>query len=148
MSKMKYSKTGLISGIALLGVITGCASYQDEPHHARRYAPPQTVYVESDPIVQDDYIYYPSYQVYYSSTRRQYIYQEGRSWVARPAPRVSVHELFASPSVTLNFHDSPANHHAMVVRQYPTNWAPPGRSPKHEQGNRDDGEGNNQGGHR
>ncbi len=66
-------------------------------------------------LVQDDYVYYPGYQVYYSSNRRQYIYQDGRSWVSRPAPpRVSVDVLFASPSVRLDFHDSPAIHHARL----------------------------------
>jgi hypothetical protein len=31
-----------------------------------------------------------------------------------------------SPSVKMNFHDSPANHHAQVVKQYPKNWKPSG----------------------
>jgi hypothetical protein len=98
------------------------------------------VYVESGVVVQDDYVYYPGYQIYYSSNRRQYIYREGRSWVSRPAPpRVSVGVLFASPSVRLDFHDSPANHHATVVRQYPKHWAPPGGSPNRGQGNKDNG---------
>jgi hypothetical protein len=26
----------------------------------------------------------------------------------------------------MNFHDSPAQHHAEVVRQYPKNWKPAG----------------------
>ena len=79
----------------------------------RVYAPPPPVYVEAGVVVQDDYVYYPGYQVYYSSNRRQYIYLEGRSWVSRPAPpRVSVDVLFASPSVRLDFHDSPSIHHA------------------------------------
>jgi len=57
----------------------------------------------------------PRLQVYYSSNLRQFTYLEGRSWVSRPAPpRVSVDVLFASPSVRLDFHDSPANHHASV----------------------------------
>jgi len=78
-------------------------------------------------MVQDDYVYYPGYQVYYSSNRRQYVYQEGRSWVTRPAPRgVSVNLLLSSPSVRLDFHDSPAQHHATIARQYPKNWVPPG----------------------
>src|ERR1043165_4407630 len=110
--------------ITLLSTMTGCASHMDERHHARGYAPPPTVYVESEP--QDDFVYYPAYQVYYSSNRRQYIYVKDRSWVTRPAPsRVSVDVLVASPSVRLNFHDEPAIHHAAVVRQYPQHWSPP-----------------------
>ena len=139
MNKTKRSKIGFILCAALLGALTGCVGYVDGSRPARVYVQPP-VYMEAGVVVQDDYVYYPSYQVYYSSNRRQYIYLEGRSWVTRPAPpRVSVGVLFASPSVRLDFHDSPANHHATVVRQYPKHWAPPGGSPNRGQGNRDDG---------
>jgi hypothetical protein len=128
---------GFVLGAALLGVLTGCNGHGDGPHNARGYGPPPPVYVESGVVVQDDYLYYPRYQVYYGSNRRQYIYRDGRSWASRPAPpRVSVDVLFASPSVRLDFHDSPAIHHATVVRQYPKHWAPPGWSPN--QGQRND----------
>jgi hypothetical protein len=128
---MKQSKIGFVLGAALLATLTGCVGYVDHPHHARVYAPPPPVYVQSEVVVQDDYVYYPSYQVYYSSNRRQYVYLEGRSWVTRPAPpRVSVDVLFASPSVSLDFHDAPSIHHATVVQQYPKHWAPPGHGKK------------------
>jgi hypothetical protein len=85
-------------------------------------------------VLQDDYVYYPGYQIYYSSNRRQYVYLQGRSWVSRPAPpRVSVEVLFASPSVRLDFHDAPSIHHASVVRQYPKHWSPPGANSNHGQ---------------
>jgi hypothetical protein len=91
------------------------------------YAPPPPVYVESAVVLEDDYVYYPGYQVYYGSNRRQYVYREGRAWVSRPTPpRVSVEVLFGSPSVRLDFRDAPAAHHATVVRTYPKNWPPPG----------------------
>ena len=97
-------------------------------------------------MVQDDYVYYPGYEVYYSSSRHQYAYREGRAWVSRPAPRgVSVNVLLASPSVRMNFHDAPAQHHSAVVQQYPRNWKPPGanqgHNPKDKQ--RDGGKDNN-----
>ena len=64
-------------------------------------------------VAQDDYVYYPNYECYYSVSRRQYAYREGNAWVSRPAPRgVSVDVLMRSPSVKMDFHDSPANHHA------------------------------------
>jgi hypothetical protein len=137
-------KIGFVSGTILLGILTGCVGYVDEPHHhVRGYAPPPAVYVEEG--IQDDYVYYPSYQVYYSNTRHNYIYLEGRTWVTRPAPpRVSVGVLFASPSVRLEFHDSPARHHSQVVRQYPKHWAPPGREREnqgHSRGNPGNGRG-------
>ena len=123
-------KAGFVFCVALAGALTGCIGYVDRPEPRRVYvAPPAR---ETVVVMQDDYVYYPGYEVYYSNSRRQYIYLEGRSWVARPAPpRVSVDVLFASPSVRLDFHDAPAHHHAALVRQYPRNWAPPG--PNHGQ---------------
>jgi hypothetical protein len=42
--------------------------------------------------------------------------------------------LLASPSVHMNFHDSPANHHAEMLRQYPRTWRADGGRPdlKHD----------------
>ena len=128
-------KTGFVLCAALLVALTGCVGYVDEPRHARVYAPPPPVYAESRVVVEPEYVYYPSYQVYYSGNTRQYVYLEGRSWVSRPAPpRVSADVLFASPSVRLDFHDSPSIHHATVVRQYPKHWAPPESSHDNKEG--------------
>ena len=116
-------KIGFALCVAAVGAQTGCIGYVERPRAER-------VHVETPEtriVFEDDYVYYPGYEVYYSNSRRQYIYLEGRSWVTRPAPpRVSVDVLFASPSVRLDFHDAPAHHHAALVRQYPRNWAPPG----------------------
>jgi hypothetical protein len=139
---IQTNKVGFVLCAALLGTLTGCVGYVDGPRTGVYVAPPVVV-------VQDDYIYYPGYQVYYSSSRHEYAYREGRTWVSRPAPRVvSVDVLLASPSVRMDFHDSPANHHAAVVKQYPKNWAPPGsnqgRNSDNRKGNpRDDRGGNN-----
>ena len=112
----------MVLGAALLAALTGCVGYVDGPHE-RVYAP--SPIVEPIVVVQDDYVYYPSYGVYYSSSRRQYAYQDRGAWVSRPSPRgVSADVLLASPSVRMNFHDSPANHHTEIARQYPKNWAP------------------------
>jgi hypothetical protein len=111
-------KAGLVLSAAFLVTLTGCVGYVDGPRAAVYVAPPV---VE----IQDDYVYYPNYEVYYSVSRHQYAYREGNAWVARPAPRgVSVDVLLASPSVKMDFHDSPAQHHATVVKQYPKNWKP------------------------
>jgi len=107
------NKLSLVLSAALLTTLTGCVGYVDGPRAGVYVAPPVVV-------VEDDYIYYPDYEVYYSSSRHQYAYLDGGAWVSRPAPRgVSVNVLLASPSVRMNFHDSPANHHAEIVRQYP-----------------------------
>ncbi len=143
MNKTNKSKIGLVSCVALLGVLTGCI-VEDGPHHHRAvgvYVAPPTVYVappvvqvEPAVVVEDSYVYYPGYQVYYNSYRHQYSYREGRDWVVRPAPpRVSAEVLFASPSVRLDFHDSPANHHTTIAKQYPKHWAPPGPGRGHDE---------------
>ena len=121
-----YSSIGFVFSVALLGALRMCRLCG---RAARRSVRPGAIGVRGDGVaVQDDYVYYPAYQVYYSSSRHQYVYQDGRSWVSRPAPpHVAVNVLFASPSVNVGFHDSPANHHAEIARQYPKQWVAPRR---------------------
>jgi hypothetical protein len=128
MEEFKYSRLGFILSTVLLGALTGCVA--DGPRHAGGYAQPPPDYVASGVVLlQNQYVYYPCYQVYYISNRREYVYWNDHSWVSRSEPpRVSADLLFASPSVKLAFHDSPSIHHASVVRQYPEGWAPPGSS--------------------
>jgi hypothetical protein len=148
MNRTKLTKTGFVLGAALLGALTGCVGYVDGPRSEGVYVQPPSVGV----VVQDDYVYYPGYQVYYSSSRRQYTYREGRSWVSRPAPpRVSAEVLLAAPSVRLDFHDSPSIHHASVVKQYPKKWKPPGQEKEKRgngRGNQGNGKGNGHGNHK
>ena len=111
-------QAGLVLVATLLFTLTGCVAYVDRPAQGSVYVEPYATFA-----VVDDYVYYPDYECYYSVSRHQYAYREGNDWVARPAPRgVTVNVLLASPSVKMNFHDSPANHHAVVVKQYPRNW--------------------------
>jgi hypothetical protein len=128
----KAGKVGLVLTATFLVTLTGCVSYVDGPH-AGIYTEPSMV------VVQDDYMYYPAYQMYYGSHSHQWYDREGSSWVARPAPReVSVDVLHASPSVKMDFHDSPANHHTMVVKQYPKNWKASGSNQAQKQNQKDD----------
>ena len=128
-------KIGFVFCAALAGALTGCVGYVDQPRGGGAYVEGPSVQVESRVVVQPEYVYYPDYQVYYSSHTRQYVYRDGRAWVSRPAPpRVSVGVLFASPSVRLDFHDHPSTHHATVVRQYPRHWAPPAQGHGRNQG--------------
>lgn len=127
-------RLGLALAAALLTTLTGCVGYVEQPVSSGPY-------VEAT-VVQDDYVYYPNYECYYSVSRRQYAYREGNSWVSRPAPRgVSVNVLVASPSVRMDFHDSPANHHDNVVRQYPKNWKPSGSNHGQNENRKEDGRG-------
>ncbi len=139
----KHSQNKFAIGIALMGLLTGCVGYVESPHHSRVYAEPAPVYVQSEVVVHDNYVYYPGYEVYYSGSRRQYVYREGSTWVSRPAPpRVAVDVLIASPSVVVDFHDAPAIHHATVVETYPKHWTPPGWNHGNKEGRR---EGNKEG---
>ena len=134
---LKTNKVGFALAAALLVTLTGCVGYVDGPRAG--------VEVESPAFaVQDDYVYYPQYECYYSVSRHQYAYREGNAWVARPAPRgVSVNVLMRSPSVKMDFHDSPANHHATVVKQYPKNWKPSGaKQSQNRKDDKQDGENN------
>jgi hypothetical protein len=145
----KPDKVGLVLTATFLVTLTGCVGYVDGPR-AGVYVEP-AVQVDAGFVGQDDYVYYPGYQMYYGSRSHRWYDREGSSWVAHPAPRgVSVDVLHSSPSVKMTFHDSPANHHAAVVQQYPKNWAPsgshPGQKEDQKTGNRnqhDDRGGNN-----
>jgi hypothetical protein len=132
-SFLKNSKTGIVlTATMLLTTLTGCVGYVDGPRAEVAVEAPSVV-------VQDDYVYYPNYGIYYSGSRHQYASLRAGAWVSESSPRgVSADRLRASPSVRMDFHDSPANHHAAVARQYPKNWKPthsnqrPGQSDQHD----------------
>ena len=135
------NQAGLMLGAALLVTLTGCVTYVDRPAQGSVYVAPYATFA-----VVDDYVYYPDYECYYSVSRHQYAYREGNSWVARPAPRgVTVNVLLASPSVHMDFHDSPANHHAAVAQQYPKNWRPSGANQRQQEDRKDNPPGGNNG---
>jgi len=135
----KAGPAGYVLGSAILLSLTGCVGYVDRPAQGSVYVEPYATFAE-----QDDYVYYPSYECYYSASRHQYAYREGNSWVARPAPRgASVETLRASPSVKMDFHDSPANHHAAVAQQYPKNWKPSGGNQGQQENSKDNQPGGN-----
>jgi hypothetical protein len=139
----KNGKAGVVLGAALLATLTGCVGYVDGPRAEVYVAPPV---VETGVVVEDNYVYYPGYDVYYNSSRHQYAYLEGGVWVSRPQPRgVSINVLLASPSVRMDFHDSPAYHHAEMVRRYPRNWAPSGSHQGQKERRKDDDNGGDHG---
>jgi len=127
MKIKNHTNIGLLSLTALCGVLTGCVGYQDGTHKSGSYAHHRSGYNGGSVVMQDDYVYYPRQQVYYSSNHQQYTYQENSTWVTRSSPpRGSTKVLHASPAVRMDFHDSPRTHHASVVRQYPKQWTPSG----------------------
>lgn len=115
------ASAGLLTAGALLILLTGCVAEGSGRHtgyRSRSVAQVQTVVV-----FEDDYDYYPGYEVYYSRNRKEYVYRDGGQWVRRSQPSgVSLNILLAAPSVRVDFRDSPERHHAEVVRAYPRSW--------------------------
>lgn len=128
MHYSNYPMRRVSAGSALIGasvalLLSGCVS-EPAPRYSHR-SPVQVVQPEV-------YIYYPAYEVYYNQTRGQYIYYDGRGWVAhREPPRRWARELRRSPWVRMEFNDAPERHHADVARRYPRSWS--------ERRDRDDG---------
>jgi hypothetical protein len=119
---LKTNQAGFALGAVLLMALAKCVSNADAQSAVLTVNTPVVV---PSVVVQDNYVYYPSYGVYYNSSRHQYAYMDGNAWVSRPAPLgVSAEVLLASPSVRMDFHDSPEKHHAEMLKQYPKNWAP------------------------
>jgi hypothetical protein len=136
----KTGKAGLVLNTVLLIALAGSVSYAEGQRVGLTIGLP--VVVVAPPVVTvapDNYVYYPSYGVYYNTTRHQYAYLDGAAWVSRPAPLgVSASVLLASPSVKMDFHDSPANHHEAMVHKYPKNYSA-GRSEQRDTGHGDAG---------
>lgn len=133
-------KIGLIVVSTFLITLTGCMNERStrySGYHGNRSSGHMQVAVN----FQDDYDYYPGYETYYSRNRREYVYRHNNRWVRQSEPSgVSLTVLLSSPSVRLDFHDSPERHHEQVTRSYPRNWTPPGQSRNDHDGDRDDGD--------
>jgi len=121
---LKPKQTGLVLGAILLAVLTKGVGNADAQNVGITVGPPVIV---APVVIPDDYVYYPNYGVYYNSRRHQYHYLKGDAWVTQAAPEgVSVDVLMASPSVDMDFHDSPEKHHTEMLKKYPRNWKPSG----------------------
>jgi len=117
------NKIGFVLGAVLLAALTKGVGSADAQGIGITVTPP--VVVAPAVAVQDDYVYYPNYGVYYNSGRHQYAYLENGAWVWQPTPQgVSAEVLLASPSVNMDWHDSPERHHAEMLKRYPKNWKP------------------------
>lgn len=109
----------LAAPICLL-LFAGCAG---TPSGRGGYRASREVEVQPAMVFEDDYDYYPAYEVYYSRNRGEYVYFDRNRWIRSSEPRiVSRHVLVATPSVRMDFRDSPERHHNSVVRSYPRDW--------------------------
>jgi len=119
-----FRACGIRSALAilLLGALTGCPATPAVVQVATPAPVPAApaVAVVAQPVVTAGLIYYPDYEVYYDPGVRVYWYIDGGRWVNGPRPgSVSVDILQHAPTAQMNFRDSPENHHAQVVQQYP-----------------------------
>jgi hypothetical protein len=110
--------------VALVGTSAGCVV---EPVGGRAYVAAPVV-VAAPVGIEGGLIYYPDYEVYFDPGARAYWYARGGGWIRGPRPEgISVNVLLASPSVRMDFRDSPAYHHGEIVRRYPHGWRPENR---------------------
>ena len=134
---IKTKNAGFVLGAVLLAALANGAISADA-QVGIRVIPPTIVVappVVAAPVVvvQDDYVYYPNYGVYYNSHRHQYYYLQNNAWVIQPQPfGVTAEVLLASPSVNMDFHDSPSKHHDEMLKRYPHDWHPPGDHQDHQ----------------
>jgi hypothetical protein len=140
------NKMGFVLGAVLLAVVTenaanaGGLSVGIVITPPVVIVPPPVVVAPPVAVVQDDYVYYPDYAIYYNSSRHQYAYLNGGAWVFAATPYgVSAEVLLASPSVHMDFHDSPEHHHAEMMQKYPKNWRPGGQDHGHDDHGQDHG---------
>lgn len=129
---------GPIAGTVLWLVLSGCAPSAPSTTTTTQVTTPAPAPApEPVAVAQDDYDYYPGYEVYYSRNRHEYVYRDGNSWVRRPQPRgITVDVLRAAPSVRVDFHDAPERHHDTVVHSYPRNWRRPDNQDDRKDGHR------------
>jgi len=132
---IKTNSAGFVLGAVLLAALANGAISAEGQGIGIRVTPPTIVVappvvVVAPPVVvapvvvvQDDYMYYPNYGIYYNSGRHQYAYLNNGIWVTAATPYgVTADVLLASPSVHMDWHDSPEKHHAEMMQRYPKNW--------------------------
>lgn len=118
----KFKRLGFVSTLVLLVTFTKSVGSAQAQTAGATVTPPIVV---APVVIQDNFIYYPNYGVYYNSRRHQYHYLKDNVWVSQPVPTgVSVSVLQASPSVNMDFHDAPEKHHAEMLKKYPHDWKP------------------------
>ena len=124
MTRAHFRLVPIAGSLLAAGLLLATAGCADTPAWGGWSSAPTVAQIQVERGVQPDWVYYPAYQVYYSSNYQEYIYWDAVDWVTRPAPILPLtpEKLQASPSVGLGFHDSPALHHAAVAKLYPRDW--------------------------
>lgn len=130
---LKAGSGTFATAAVIAGLLSGNAAHAQDLHASINVNVAPTV-APNTFDAKDDYVYYPAQNVYYSKHHHRYAYIKNNAWVtAATPPGVTVEALQAAPSVNLDFHDSPALHHADIVKKYPRDW-----KPEHRDERRDD----------
>jgi len=118
---VKAGKAGLALAILTGGALIAPATYADDIRVGVNIPVPAPTVT----VAPDNYVYYPAYGSYYSPKRHRFAFIRGNSWVwdASP-PGASATVVLGSPSVNMDWHDAPWNHHRDVVKTYPKDWRP------------------------
>ena len=119
MPQHPFLPAGVIAGTCLLTALTGCMTAGSGPSSHLPARPP----VSASLMIDDDYDYYPRYEIYYSRRRNEYVYRDANAWVRRSDLRgITLAMLDSGPVVRMDFHDSPEFHHGSIVQSFPRNW--------------------------
>jgi hypothetical protein len=121
---LKTNQAASVLGAMLLAALAQGTTTAEGQSIVVKVAPPVVT------VAPDNYVYYPHYGVYYNRDRHQFVYLKGDTWITAAAPDgIGADMVLASPSVVMDFHDSPERHHADILKRYPRNWAPAGDHP-------------------
>jgi hypothetical protein len=124
----KTKRTALILGALVTVALIKCGgTVQAQQVTVTVPAPSVTV------VAQDDYVYYPQYGMYYNGFRHRFYCLNNGVWVVAAAPvGFTADVVLASPSVHMDFHDSPEHHHADIIKRYPHDWKPAAHDDHHD----------------
>ncbi len=99
-----------LSAIAILGA-AGC-TYTDRQHDGYAVSGPNT-----HTVAQQDYVYYPTHNVYYSRGADNFRVYEGNRWVTVTTPRnVNRQRVLATESVSIAQYGTPERHYTEYVQ--------------------------------
>lgn len=124
---IKTNKVGFMLGAVLLAALANGVGTANAQTISVAVTPPSMQISDhidaGQPVIQDNYVYYPGYAMYFNTSRNQYVYLNNGAWVWSSTPYgVTSEVLRASPSVRMDWHDLPAKHHADMVKRYPKDW--------------------------
>ncbi len=130
MQLFKTNRTALILGALVTVALIKCGgTVQAQNVTVSVPVPAPSVTV----VAQDDYVYYPQYGMYYNRTHHRFYSLNHGAWVVGAAPvGFTADVVLASPSVHMDFHDTPEHHHADIIKRYPHDWKPAAHDDRHD----------------